>query len=158
MGIRPRMAKVLQRCVSRAILFIHRELGADPRQSSASDKKLDTDSPADIEWLYVRARARAEQYNIEGVTWSLTQGVVKNIIPAIASTNAIIAGEWPFRKGFWILFTILLLTSVAIDLAASCCNEAFKLVTSAAPFLDSYMMVRPLFFRRPSCPRVSLTE
>ena len=30
-------------------------------------------------------------------------------------------------------------------LTASCCNEAFKLATTAAPRLDNYMMVRYLY-------------
>jgi NEDD8-activating enzyme E1 len=75
---------------------------------------MDTDNPEHIGWLYSVAAARAKEFNIEGVTWTLTQGVVKNIIPAIASTNAIIA--------------------------ASCCNEAFKIATSSAPYLDNYFM------------------
>lgn len=57
---------------------------------------MDTDDPEHISWLYKIAAARAQEFNIEGVTWSLTQGVVKNIIPSIASTNAIIAGPPSF--------------------------------------------------------------
>ncbi|EWC45250.1 hypothetical protein DRE_05977 [Drechslerella stenobrocha 248] len=78
------------------------------------DLKLDTDDPEHISWLYTKALGRAEEFNIPGVTYSMTQGVVKNIIPAIASTNAIVA--------------------------ASCCNEALKIATTAAPYLDNYMM------------------
>lgn len=79
------------------------------------DKKLDTDDPEHITWLYDQASRRAKDFKIEGVTWSLTQGVVKRIIPAIASTNAIIA--------------------------ASCVNEAVKIATNTAPYLQNYMMM-----------------
>ncbi|CAK9440233.1 uncharacterized protein LODBEIA_P43330 [Lodderomyces beijingensis] len=77
-------------------------------------KKFDADDAEHVEWMYQVALERAREFGIDGVTKSLTLGVVKNIIPAIASTNAIIA--------------------------ASCCNEAFKLITSSNPVLDNYMM------------------
>lgn len=77
-------------------------------------EKMDADNPEHINWLLETATVRAKEFNIFGVTRSLTQGVVKNIIPAIASTNAIIA--------------------------ASCCNEVFKIATSCNPYLNNYMM------------------
>ena len=78
------------------------------------DTKLDADDPEHIDWLLSIASKRADEHQITGVTRSLTQGVVKNIIPAIASTNAVIA--------------------------ASCCNEALKVATSCNPYLNNYMM------------------
>jgi ubiquitin-activating enzyme E1 C len=78
------------------------------------DDVLDTDDPEHITWLFQKALTRAQEFDIPGVTYSMTQGVVKNIIPAIASTNAIIA--------------------------ASCTNEALKILTSCNPMLENYMM------------------
>lgn len=67
-----------------------------------------------MRWMFAHAEARAAEYGILGVTYQLTQGVVKNIIPAIASTNALVA--------------------------AACALEALKLVTLCAAGLNNYMM------------------
>ena len=104
-------------------------------EEQRKDEILDTDDPEHITWLYQKALSRAAAFKIPGVTYSLTQGVVKNIIPAIASTNAIIA--------------------------AACCNEALKIATGCNPYLSNYMMysgdegVYTYTFeheRKPDCP------
>lgn len=75
---------------------------------------LDKDNPTHMMWVYEQARQRADEFGITGVTYRLTQGVTKNIIPAVASTNAVIA--------------------------AACTNEALKMISCFAPNMDNYSM------------------
>ncbi|XP_047390505.1 NEDD8-activating enzyme E1 catalytic subunit isoform X2 [Sciurus carolinensis] len=75
---------------------------------------LDGDDPEHIQWIFQKSLERASQYNIRGVTYRLTQGVVKRIIPAVASTNAVIA--------------------------AVCATEVFKIATSAYIPLNNYLV------------------
>ncbi|KAL4762547.1 NEDD8-activating protein UBA3 [Aspergillus foveolatus] len=83
-------------------------------QDKRKDDTFDSDDMEHIGWVYNAALERAKEFNISGVTFQMTQGVVKNIIPAIASTNAVIA--------------------------AATTSEALKIATSCNPFLENYMM------------------
>lgn len=83
-------------------------------QEKRKDEPFDSDDLEHISWVYNAALERAKQFNIHGVTFQMSQGVVKNIIPAIASTNAVIA--------------------------AATTSEALKIATSCNPYLENYMM------------------
>lgn len=90
-----------------------------PKEAPFTDKdgkscKIDTDNPEHMNWLYQESLKRAGSYNIKGVTFKLTQGVIKNIIPAIASTNALVS--------------------------ALVANEAFKFITEVGDNLDNFFM------------------
>ncbi|KAL4226530.1 NEDD8-activating protein uba3 [Mactra antiquata] len=77
------------------------------------DVPIDGDEPKHIQWIMDKSLERANEFNISGITYRLTQGVVKRIIPAVASTNAVIA--------------------------AACSTEVFKLATSCTVPLNNYM-------------------
>ncbi|CAL7934420.1 unnamed protein product [Xylocopa violacea] len=79
------------------------------------DCTIDGDDPQHINWIYEKSNERAAQFGIQSVTYRLVQGVVKNIIPAVASTNAVIA--------------------------AQCATEAFKLASSCSASLNNYMVL-----------------
>lgn len=84
------------------------------REKPFGDVAIDGDDVSHIQWIYERSAERANQFNIPGVTYRLTQGVVKRIMPAVASTNAIIA--------------------------AVCTTEVFKLTTSCCTPMNNYMV------------------
>eukprot|EP00271_Cylindrocystis_brebissonii_P009693 TRINITY_DN2477_c0_g1_i1.p1 TRINITY_DN2477_c0_g1~~TRINITY_DN2477_c0_g1_i1.p1 ORF type:complete len:444 (-),score=58.52 TRINITY_DN2477_c0_g1_i1:452-1783(-) len=76
--------------------------------------QFDADNADHMTWVYEQALKRAELFGISGVTHSLTQGVVKHIVPAIASTNAIIA--------------------------AACALETLKMATMCSTGLDNFLL------------------
>ncbi|EEB05854.1 NEDD8 activating enzyme [Schizosaccharomyces japonicus yFS275] len=106
--------RLLEHCVEWAyVLQWQAEQGE--KDPSSEQIPFNPELPEHMDWLVRTASERAKEFNIPGViTHSSAQGIVKNIIPSVASTNAIIA--------------------------AACCTEAFKLVTGCNPILDNYMM------------------
>jgi ubiquitin-activating enzyme E1 C len=118
--------RIPEHCIQYALIFLWPLIAELDPKSAAKFKlwegkadenptpvKLDKDDPVHMTWLFNRGLEWAEKHNIKGVTYSLCMQVVKNIIPAVACTNAI--------------------------MAAACINEALKWTTQAAPTIDNYL-------------------
>jgi ubiquitin-activating enzyme E1 C len=116
--------RIPEHCILYAMLFVWPKLKAftSPLDyelavqgeivDDKSQVKLDKDDVGHMTFMFNRAQEWATKHNISGVTFSLTQQVVKNIIPAIAATNATIA--------------------------AACVNECFKFLTGAGHNMNNY--------------------
>jgi len=101
-----------EHCIAYAMEKLWKEIKDKPDISD--EVPISGDNVKHIQWLFERAKERADKFGIKGVSLQLTKGVVKRIIPAIASTNAIVA---------------------------SCCtNECLKIVTWIAENMNDYMM------------------
>jgi len=83
------------------------------RDKPFGEEDLDGDNTEHVQWVCNEAKRRAEQFGINGVDLRLTLGVLKRIIPAVASTNAVIA--------------------------ASCALEALKLASNISTYMDNYL-------------------
>lgn len=79
---------------------------------------LDGDDPHHLLWVFEKAQERASSYSISGLTFRLVQGVLKHIIPAVASTNAVIA--------------------------AACTTEVFKMASSCYATLNNNIVFNDL--------------
>jgi ubiquitin-activating enzyme E1 C len=107
-------------------------------QEDRKSETIDGDNEEHIDWIFARAQERAIQFKIEGLTRPMTKGVVKNIIAAIASLQAVIA--------------------------AMCATEALKIVTGVGPYAQNNLlysaeegtnMTHFFFERNPKCPECS---
>lgn len=78
------------------------------------ESELDGDDPQHVSWVFEKAQERANSYNITGLSYRLVQGVLKHIIPAVASTNAIVA--------------------------ANCVTEVFKIATSCYQYYNNSLL------------------
>jgi ubiquitin-activating enzyme E1 C len=111
-----------EHCVAYCLFAVQKQLSnpesfkllEEWEQKFGKDTKLDKDDGDHMSFLFDKAKERAGKFDIEGVTMQLTSGVVKRIIPAIASTNAIIA--------------------------AACVNEVVKYLSYGSHLLHTYLM------------------
>lgn len=87
---------------------------ARTKEEAGAGVTWDSDNITHMTWMYQRALERAEEYGIEGVTYTMTMQVTKNIIPAIASTNALVS--------------------------AGCVAEALKVKTFMSHSLNNWLM------------------
>nr|CCC92755.1 putative ubiquitin-activating enzyme e1 [Trypanosoma congolense IL3000] len=89
------------------VLYVQFKLWEELRTNEA----LDANNPAHISWICSMAQRRKEAFGIEGpdIDEVFTLGVVKNVVPAVGFTNALVAAQA-------VLELVKLLTGVASPL------------------------------------------
>eukprot|EP01068_Selenidium_serpulae_P008067 Selendium_serpulae@DN4881_c0_g1_i3.p3 len=79
------------------------------------DREPDMENREDTDWLHSKALAKAAEFNLPSFDKRKTEGVLKRIMPAVASTNSLIS--------------------------AACVNEAFKMLTWFGVLMENHTTV-----------------
>lgn len=93
----------IPRCAEHCVLYAKMKLWEQHRPK----EDIDPDNAEHIRWVTAHAQKRKELFKIGGedITEAFTLGVVKNVVPQIGSTNAIVAGQAVTELLKWLVGT-----------------------------------------------------
>lgn len=115
----------IPRAPEHCVLYVQFKLWPDAHSGGENEEPLDGDNVHHIRWVAERARARQLQFRIGGphIDEVFTLGVVKNVVPAVSFTNAMVSGMAVTEIIKWLTGVAPMLSNYYLYDGAACSTD-----------------------------------